>query len=70
MERVESPVSGKIVEVNVKEGDEVKIDDVIIVMESMKMETPIFSPADGVVKEIKVKANDNVDEEDLLIILE
>ena len=61
---------GKILEVLVKVGDQVKEDDEVVMLEAMKMENPIYAPAGGTVKEIKVKANDSVETEQLMIVIE
>ncbi len=45
-------------------------DDEIMVLEAMKMETPVYSSADGTVKEIKVKPGDTVEEDDVLAVIE
>lgn len=66
---VKAPMPGKILEVLVKVGDQVKEDDELVMLEAMKMENPIYAPADGVVKEIKVKANDSVETEQIMIVL-
>ena len=66
---VKAPMPGKILEVLVKVGDQVKEDDEVIMLEAMKMENPIYAPADGTVKEIKVKANDSVETEQLMMII-
>ena len=47
-----APMNGTIVEVSVANGDQVKLGDVLLVMEAMKMQHTIKAPADGVVKEI------------------
>jgi len=52
---------GKILRVEKKVGDRVEEDEVIIVMEAMKMEIPIVAPASGVVKELKVEAGQAVE---------
>lgn len=70
MANMESPLAGKILEVNIKVGDQVTEDDEIIIIESMKMENPLFSPIDGTVKEIKVKVGDRVNEGDILAVVE
>jgi biotin carboxyl carrier protein len=57
---------GKILNVQVKVGDNVKEDDTIIVMEAMKMEIPVVAPASGTVREIKVAPGDMVDSEQVL----
>jgi len=61
---------GKILEVLVKVGDQVKEDDEVVMLEAMKMENPIYAPAGGTVKEIKVKANDSVETEQVMIVIE
>ncbi|MDO9228927.1 MAG: biotin/lipoyl-containing protein [Syntrophales bacterium] len=67
---VKAPMPGKILEVLVNVGDQVKEDDEVIMLEAMKMENPIYAPADGTVKEIMVKANDSVDTEQLMMVIE
>jgi biotin carboxyl carrier protein len=67
---VKAPMPGKILDVLVKVGDQVKEDDEVIMLEAMKMENPIYAPADGTVKEIKVKANDTVETDQLMMVIE
>jgi acetyl-CoA carboxylase biotin carboxyl carrier protein len=67
---VKAPMPGKILEVLVKVGDQVKEDDELLMLEAMKMENPIYAPADGTVKDIKVKANDSVETDQLLVVIE
>jgi len=47
--RLVSPVAGRIASVRVAQGDAVKAGDVLVVLEAMKMETPVTARADGVV---------------------
>lgn len=56
-----SPISGKVVDVKVKEGDKVKKDQVLMVIEAMKMEYLIRSPKKGIVKKINFKENDQIE---------
>ncbi len=65
-----SPFSGKISKVEVKQGAKVSEDDEIIIIEAMKMETPIYAPCGGTVKEIKVKEGQDVEADDVLAIIE
>ena len=58
---------GTIVSVNVKEGDQVKKGDVLIVMEAMKMENNIMAGKDGQVKAIYVSVGQTVAQDDALI---
>jgi biotin carboxyl carrier protein len=69
-EIVEFPITGKVIEVNVKPGDKVKEGDVLCMLESMKMENPIVAPVDGVVKEIDLKAGQVVEAGDQVAIIE
>jgi len=65
-----APFSGKILELYVQIGDEVKEGDELLSMEAMKMQNPIYSDSPGVVKEIKIKPDDEVKEDQVLMILE
>lgn len=60
-EVVEIPMAGKVLSVNVKVGDMVKEDDVLCILESMKMENPIVSPLAGRVIEVGVTAGSMVE---------
>ncbi|MEK6561797.1 MAG: acetyl-CoA carboxylase biotin carboxyl carrier protein subunit [Candidatus Binatota bacterium] len=67
---VTAPMVGKILKVEKKAGDRVEEDEVIIVMEAMKMEIPIVAPVSGVIKEIKVAPGQAVEAEHLLAEIE
>jgi len=67
---VEVPITGKILSVNVKEGDSVKEGDIICLLESMKMENPILSPADGTVAQIGIKADQTVKPGDMIAVID
>ena len=69
-ENVEVPITGKILSVNVKVGDEVKEGDVLCVLESMKMEIPILAPVDGITTQLEVSAEQIVKPGDLLAVIE
>lgn len=60
---IRAEVAGTIIAVERQPGDAVGADDVILVMESMKMEMPILAPKDGVVSEILVAEGDTVVED-------
>lgn len=57
---LESPMSGKILSVNVKVGDRVKAEDELIIMESMKMEIPVPIDDDAAITAVLVKPGDEV----------
>lgn len=65
-----APLDGKIFQLKVNPGDTVEEDEEILVIEAMKMETPIFSPCDGTVREVSVKEGDTVAENDILAIID
>lgn len=65
-----APLAGKVFKLLVDVGDEVEEDDEVIVIEAMKMETPVFSPCDGTIKAIKIKEGDSIEEDDVLAIIE
>ncbi|MGE5544881.1 MAG: acetyl-CoA carboxylase biotin carboxyl carrier protein subunit [Bacillota bacterium] len=67
---IESPLSGKVVEILIEVGQKVAEDDELIIVEAMKMENPVYATEDGVVKEIKVEVWKQVSEGDVLVVLE
>lgn len=62
-----SPMPGKVIKVNVKEGDDVKEGDILCVVEAMKMENNIKAMTSGKVDKIYVNENDKVDVKTILI---
>ena len=62
-----SPMPGKVVKINVKEGDEVEKGTVMIVVEAMKMENNIVATAKAKVKKIMVEEGEMVDNKKQLI---
>jgi len=56
-----SPISGKVVNVKVKNGDSVKKDEVLMVIEAMKMEYIIRAPYSGKVKKVNFKEKDQIE---------
>lgn len=67
---IKAPMTGKIINIVVNVGDEVKAEDEVVIMDAMKMEIPVYTPVDGVVKEIKIKEGDSVKTDQILIIIE
>lgn len=67
---INAMMSGSIIAVLVKEGDEVKENDAVIKLEAMKMETVVNSPFAGKVKEILVAERQAVTAGDMLIVIE
>lgn len=66
---VGATLSGSVVKVLVKEGQNVKLREPILVTEAMKMETTITAPKEGTVSEIVVKAGTRISSGDLLLVI-
>ena len=67
---VNAPLPGNIFKVLVKQGDEVKKGDKIMIMESMKMENNVLAEKDGTISSIRVNEGDSVLQNDLLAEIE
>ncbi|MBL0381605.1 MAG: biotin/lipoyl-binding protein [Desulfofustis sp. PB-SRB1] len=63
---VEAPTPGNVVKILVQNGDEVKKDEPLLVLEAMKMESEVKSPCDGTVSAVHVTAGDTVQTGDQL----
>ena len=64
---IKSPMPGLIVAVPLQEGDRVKKGQVVIVLESMKMENELKAPCDGVVTAVKVAPRQTVEQGQVLL---
>ena len=69
-QKILAPMAGKILQINVKEGDKVEEDDQLLTIEAMKMENPILSMGEGIVGVISAKEGDEVKAEQLLLVIE
>ena len=69
-EVIEAPITGTIISIEVKVGDKVEEGDVLLYIESMKMENPIMAPVNGKVTEIKVAAKQVVETGRPLVVIE
>ena len=67
---VKAHITGTVWKIETKVGDEVEEGDVLVILESMKMEMPVETDDDGTVKEICVKEGEAVKEGAVLVILE
>lgn len=67
LKELESPMPGRILSVQVKAGDHVKVGDPILSLEAMKMENILKSDGEGVVKSVAIKKEEVVDKGQLLI---
>jgi len=64
---LKAPMPGLVVAVPVTEGQEVKKGEVLLILESMKMQNELKSPRDGIVNRIKVKAGESVEQKQPLL---
>jgi propionyl-CoA carboxylase alpha chain len=64
-----APMPGNVTRIAVAAGDQVTAEQVVLVIEAMKMEHTITAPAAGVVAELRVSAGDQVDGGDVLAIV-
>ncbi|MEZ0536548.1 biotin/lipoyl-binding protein [Caldicellulosiruptoraceae bacterium PP1] len=63
---ITAPLPGKILNVNISEGQKVKKGDVLFILEAMKMENEVMAPQDGVVAKVLVSKGAQVNSGDLL----
>ncbi|WP_339526330.1 urea carboxylase [Pseudomonas sp. EA_35y_Pfl2_R111] len=67
---IDSHIAGNLWQVQVSEGDQVKAGDVLVILESMKMEIPLLAPRDGVVREVRVQPGSPVRAGQRVVVLE
>lgn len=67
--KIEAGAAGKVFKIEKKVGDAVKKGDTVLVLEIMKMETPVVAPEDGTVASIDVAVGDAVESGALLATL-
>ncbi len=68
--QLKAPMPGLVVAVPVSEGQEVKTGDVLLILESMKMQNELKSPRDGIVGRIHVAAGDSVEQRQKMLSVE
>jgi acetyl-CoA carboxylase biotin carboxyl carrier protein len=66
---VKAELVGNVWKITSKPGDVVAEDDVLMILESMKMEIPVTAPKAGTVTEIRVKETEVVKEGQVLVVL-
>ena len=62
-------VAGKVWKIEAKPGTALAAEDVILILESMKMEIPVVAPAAGELLEVRVKEGDMVGEGDVIALI-
>ena len=68
--RIKCEVAGRVVHIEAAAGASVSQDDTILIIESMKMEIPLFAPRAGTVKSILVTEGDDIAEDQEAVLLE
>jgi len=64
---LKAPMPGMVVSISVEEGQEIEQGQVLIILESMKMQNELKSPRDGTVGRIRVKAGESVEQRQTLL---
>ena len=67
---VAAEIAGNVWKIETRVGAEVEAEEVLLILESMKMEIPVEAPRAGAVKEIKVQEGQTVQEGDVVAVLE
>ncbi len=67
---VEAEITGNVWKIEKAAGDAVEEEEVILILESMKMEIPVEAPEAGTLAEIRVAEGDNVEEGTVLAVIE
>ena len=67
---IKSEIAGQVWKTVVRVGQELAIDDTIVIIESMKMEIPVASPIAGIVTKLHVKEGELVMEDQEIATLE
>ncbi|MEE2679129.1 MAG: biotin/lipoyl-binding carrier protein [Myxococcota bacterium] len=68
--QVEAQIAGNVWKIEKAAGDPVAEEDVILILESMKMEIPVESPCGGTLSEIRVAEGDSIEEGDVLAVID
>jgi len=67
---LKAPLPGTIIAISIQPGDQIKLDQPILILEAMKMENNIFAEKPGIVKTVRVAVGDTVMQGDILIEIE
>jgi biotin carboxyl carrier protein len=68
--QVVAPIAGSLWKIEKAVGDVVAAYDVIMIIESMKMEIPVDAPCGGTIREIRVREGDAIEEGAVLALIE
>ena len=65
-----APMPGKVVEIKIKKGSNIKKGDTLVILEAKKMEHKVLAPDNGKIKEVLIKENDQVENGQTLVVLD
>jgi len=68
-EKIECPIPGVVLKVNINSGDSVKKGQVMFILEAMKMENEIMAPRDAIIVEVNVAKGASVNTGDVLAVI-
>ena len=69
MADVRAEMTANVWQVPAEVGQQVAEGDVLVILESMKMEIPVEAPRAGTISEVRVKPDDQVQEGDVLVVI-
>ena len=67
---IESEVTGNVWKIETKVGDHVEPEDVLLILESMKMEIPVEATCAGTIVELLVREEEAVKEDQVVVVIE
>ncbi len=67
--RIRAPMTGSVLEIRTEVGDEIDAGDVLVVIESMKMNNELRAPAAGVVERVGATVDGQVEEGDEIVVI-
>ena len=67
---LKAPMPGMVIDIPVTVSDQVSKGDVLVILESMKMQNELTAPRDGTITRVHAHVNDNVERNEILLILE
>ncbi len=69
MPRIAAHITGTVAKIEKRQGDPVQPGEVLVVLESMKMEMPLEAEVGGTVREVLCREGQSVSEGDVLLVL-
>lgn len=69
-EQVKAHITGTVWKIEAKVGADVKEGDVLVILESMKMEMPIEAPVSGKITQVLVSEAQPVNEGDVVVVID